>query len=261
MKNRIFLITVIYLCLSCSSNNASENKKGKDEEIPVLENLNVLVITHLENDLEEMISFPSFMPNFNIVIHNGVGTLTKSQLDSQNVVIYFTNGATNTKSIGDSLYNYVMDGGNLLIGSFLVFEDIDDNFGKLTDILPAKTTIPYSYEAHDTLYVENETTILKGIDTLRLFYAGGNFIVNDNATVLARWNNGDMLAAYNEPNGRVMLLSSFPTEPAYYTNLRYNIPMLHNFYRLWANAIRYTHSKTTVENDLIFYTTTTPHLK
>jgi hypothetical protein len=243
----IFLVT-LFLILSCNS-NTSENEKETPANV---DKLNVLVVTHLENDLEEMINFPSYMPNFNIIIHDGTGTLTKVQLDSQDVVLYFTNGAINTESIGNALYDYVLDGGNLLIGSFFGFEDIDDNFGKLTDIMPAKTTDPYSYEAHDTLYVKNQTTILKGVDTLRLFYAGGNFVLDSSATVLAKWNNGEMLAAYNEPNGRVMLLSSFPSEPAYFPSLKNNAKMLNNFYRLWANAIRFTHSKTTLDSDLNF---------
>ena len=192
------------------------------------------------------------MPNFNITIYDGGLLPNRAKLDSQDVVLYFTNNIQNTEALGDSLYNYVMNDGNLLLGTFFSYHNYTINFGKLAHVLPAKLVDRFSHEAYDTLAVKDEIEFLKNVDTLISFYGGGDFTLNEEAIELARWNNGDLLASYTEPKGRVLLMSSFPTEPSYMPFLANDSLLLKNFYRLWANAIRFTNSKTTLTSDLSF---------
>lgn len=240
-----YLLITLFL-LSCANKSTEDLSKSPAHKTK----LNVLIVTHLENDLNEVENFSSWMPNFNITVYDGGLGLSHAKLDSQDVVLYFTNNVLNTVALGDSLFEYVNKGGNLVLGTFFSYHSYTIDFGKLSTILPAEVADRYAYEGMDTLIVNSDNTFFNGIDTLISFYGGGDFVLNENAIEIGRWNNGDLLASYIEPKGRVMLLSSFPTEPHYSSFLSDDSLLLRNFYRLWANAIRFAHSKETLVSDL-----------
>lgn len=236
----LLIICAILLSISCSSSSSESKKKTRKQ------NLNVLIISFHDTDLNEVAKWSNHMPNYNIVTHHGATSVTSAQLDTQDVVILFSNHVSNTKAIGDSVYKYVMDGGHVILGTFYAQQAGSQTSGQDYGLLETITPTYHNKNAYrnDTLIVSGSHPILTGIDTLITYYGAGSDSIQNGGEELLTWNNGETLLAVNEPAGRLFNLSVFPSESRFNTVLKTasNSDNLENFFKLWASAIRFAHS-------------------
>jgi hypothetical protein len=244
---RIIIICILFLSTSCSS--SSENKKDNRKV-----NLDVLAISFNDLDLAAVSGWSAHMPNYTIqTLNASTNIVTMAQLDTQDVVILFTNHVKNTKVTGDTLYQHVMSGGNVILGTF--YSQQSGSIGNQQDFGALETISPSFHNKsayrNDTLIVRASHPILTGIDTLITYYGAGSDSLHNGGKELLAWNNGESLLSVNEPAGRIYNLSVFPTETRYTTVLKTasNNNNLENFYKLWASMIRFSHSLNFYEDD------------
>jgi hypothetical protein len=239
---KIILLSILFL-FSCEE-GTSENSAG------VFGKLKVLVVSFYESDLNAVVNpWSESMPNYTFTKHMGNVSLTNAQLDTFDVVLLFTNTISNQEALGDTLYNYVNNGGKLILATFFSQQTTSKNFGDLSSIVP----MYHNGDAYiqDTLINDTSHPLLAGIDTLITYYGAGSDSLENNAKGVGRWNNNDIYAAYNEHgNGRILEVTMFPSELDYRADLEiWTKNNLKKFYRAWANAIRYVHSKTSSSSD------------
>jgi hypothetical protein len=183
-------------------------------------------------------TFPAHLSGFTFstwYVPDSVPTL--AQLRDYDVVLAFENNIFNSDSTGDLLYDYVMQGGNLVLGAFYWQGRIDGGYntvgwGQLETIDPiiADSGNAYLYDSTGT-WVEHPLT--RGLDTIYCYYGGGYDSLRSNATAVAWWKNGDVLMAYNAPSGRIVGVTLYPCEP------RSRAGNYKGFYRAWENALLY----------------------
>jgi len=182
-------------------------------------------------------------------------TPTYSKLKAYDVVLLFEDGLFyNAPNVGSAVYDYVMSGGNLVIGTFYEQDRSDcstygpNGWGPLETIDPF-TSDGYGCEyTNDTLNVLSLIThpITSGVQSLwcdqNTGYHGGVHAKPD-TIVVANWTGPNYLgeacplAGYRilEDNQRVVQISICP-QYAYY-NTSDNVGG--DFYTLWANAIKW----------------------
>lgn len=246
MKTLTYVL--LFLLFACESTTQSEEStEGSKTQ------LKVAIISNSGADITHVVStWTSFMPNFELLPVNA-DTLKLKDLDSADVVLFFENGNfAKSTAVGDTLYEFVMDGGKLLLGTFYGqgrtnTKYTGTNYGALELIDPVLNhNNAYS---NDTLVVKSKHPLLEGITTLTTHYGAGDDSLKNNAKLIEKWKNGDVLAAYNEPAGRILYLSIWPAEDN--QTLTY-INDLKSFYRIWANAIRFAYNKTSSSADFSY---------
>jgi type 1 glutamine amidotransferase len=178
-------------------------------------------------------------------------TPTYSNLSAYDVVLLFEDGGfSNAPNVGSAVYDYVMAGGNLVIGTFYEQDrsEIGNGWGLLETIDPF-TSDGYGCEyTNDTLNVLSLIThpITSGVQSLWCDqYTGfhGGVHAKEDTVVVANWTGPNYLgeacplAGYRilEDNQRVVQISIYPNY-AYY-NTSDNVGG--DFYTLWANAIKW----------------------
>lgn len=230
----------IYVFTGCDP-KASDSDIGDQTMVLVMSN------DGTENDSIAAV-YPRYMSGITFTtwtIPDSVPTL--SQLKEYDVVLLYEDGTfgTYSDSIGGVLHDYVMDGGNLVIGTFYWQESSDGGYeevgwGKLETIDPiiANDGNAYYYDSTGT-WINHPLT--RGLDTIYCHYGGGydsvrhtaNDSAHTNATAVAWWKNGDVLMAYNKPNGRIVAVTLWPFEAIDRAG-KYD-----GFYRAWENALLY----------------------
>ncbi|MGA1795239.1 MAG: choice-of-anchor D domain-containing protein [bacterium] len=156
-------------------------------------------------------------------------------LKAFDVVLMFSNySPLNSSKVGDRLYEYVMSGGNLVMGNFYWIErDWGMGWGAL------ETIDPLYGGFCDGRYAELDTNsiiphpLTTGLTRLGCIGRGGPVTVRDDATAVAWWTDGDPLLVFNEPAGRITAVTTFPAAPLYE-------PVIGDFYLLWENALKWT---------------------
>ncbi|MGA1843787.1 MAG: choice-of-anchor D domain-containing protein, partial [bacterium] len=156
-------------------------------------------------------------------------------LQAFDVVLMFRNfPAENSPGVGDRLYEYVMSGGNLVMGNFYWMErDWGMGWGALETIDPVyEGACDGSYAKLDTKSIIPHP-LTTGLTELGCIGRGGPVTVRDGATAVAWWTDGDPLLVFNEPAGRITAVTVFPAAPFYE-------PVVGDFYLLWENALKWT---------------------
>jgi type 1 glutamine amidotransferase len=175
-------------------------------------------------------------------------TPTYSKLKTYDVVLLFEDGLFgNAPNVGSAVYDYVMSGGNLVIGTFYEQDrsEIGNGWGLLETIDPF-TSDGYGCEySADELNVSSIVAhpITSGVQSLWCDLYHGGVHAKADTVVVANWTGPNYLgedcplAGYRilEDNQRVVQISILPNY-AYY-NTSDNVGG--DFYTLWANAIRW----------------------
>jgi hypothetical protein len=181
-------------------------------------------------------------------------TSTYSKLKAYDVVLLFEGGLFgNAPNVGSAVYDYVMDGGNLVIGTFYEQDRSDCTvpgwtlygWGSL------ETIDPFTSDTNGCEYSADEINtssivvhpITSGVQSLWCDSYHGGVHAKPDTVVVANWTGpnylGDPcpLAGYRilEDNQRVVQISIYPNY-AYY-NTSDNVGG--DFYTLWANAIKW----------------------
>ncbi len=231
------------IILSCLIFSAVLFSCGTDENgnVVVIPDLtHILIISNDDGDNAWIqTNFPLHMDGLEFSTWKIVDSIpTLQKLKEFDVILLFENGNNYiADSIGDRIYEYVMEGGNLVEGTFIYQHNSDAIYG--TDALGLLETIDpiipdngnaYSYDSTGT-WIDHPLT--RGLDTIYSEYGGGYDSLRAGATAVAWWKNGEILMAYNKPNGRIVALTLWPAEPSDYNG------NFKGFYRAWENALLY----------------------
>jgi hypothetical protein len=202
----------------------------------------ILVISNTNDDNAWIQSnFPIHMNGFDFVTWNFRDSVPSvQQLNQFDAVLLFENGTEGPicDSVGDQLHDYVMSGGNLVIGTFYWQERSDGGYeevgwGDLESIDPLFANEGNAYNNDSTgTWINHPLT--RGLDTIYCHYGGGYDSLRSGTTAVAWWKNGEILMAYNAPNGRIVAVTLWPAEP---NNRAGNYK---GFYRAWENALLYS---------------------
>jgi type 1 glutamine amidotransferase len=179
-------------------------------------------------------------------------TPTYSKLKAYDVVLLFEDGNfANAPNVGSAVYDYVMAGGNLVIGTFYEQDRSD-----ITDWTPygwglLETIDPFTSDGYGCAYSPDELNvasivahpITSGVQSLWCDAYQGGVHAKADTVVVANWTGlnelGETcpLAGYRilEDNQRVVQISICP-QYAYY-NTSDNVGG--DFYTLWDNAIKW----------------------
>ncbi len=231
----VFVLAFIY---NCSKDSTSSN--GITE-------YDVLVLSNYPEAMAWIDSaYAANMTNIKITtldIDND--TASVSLMRDFHVVLLFEDGLVNNASmLGDSLYQYVMTGGNLLLSTFYWQDRSDGGYNsswgdlELIDPLYGGSC---RYEM-DTLGTTMTHALTSGIDSLQTYYRGGPNTLRVGATSLANWSDGDILIAYNKPAGTITAVTSYPAEPFLQLN-NSDLDVRGDYFKLWENAIKWTGSQ------------------
>ena len=162
-------------------------------------------------------------------------------------ILLQTNGVVegNACVVGNVLYDYVMAGGNLILSSFYWQDRSDGGWGSswcnLEEIDPIYGG-SCKYEL-DILGSTADHPITDGIDELNAYFRGGPTHIKSDATAIAWWSDGNILAAYNQPAGMIIAITIFPAHEIYNSNFGGDI------YELWANTINFVAACDDVDAD------------
>ncbi|MGF1740255.1 ThuA domain-containing protein [Vibrio profundum] len=207
----------------------------------------VLLLSNRDSDntytrnafLANMIGF-SFDTHSTLI--DGIPTLTL--LQQYDVVLLWENGLMGDprpQLTGDVLAQYVLGGGNLVIGTFY-WQDRSDNtiynrngWGNLEAIDPftvSTTTRPGSEYNNDTLDAGSIVThpLTDGLNSMTGLYHGG-VAAKVGTTVVASWSDGIPLIGFSAENC-IVGISHFPTHDRYIT-------VSGDFYKMWENALNF----------------------
>jgi hypothetical protein len=194
---------------------------------------------------------------------------TKSFMDSFDVVLLWEDGLTGySTALGNSVYDYVMGGGNLVLGTWYWQDRSDGGYaanssynggwGNLETIDPImfkKSSIGVlDAYGEDTVDVSSivDNPLTQGVDTLISWnYSGGPDSARANTTVVAEWKQRGIFLAYNKPNGRIVAVSITPADIYYYYYSRTErtgdfakpaaaAEYYEGFYKVWENALLYS---------------------
>lgn len=213
--------------------------------------LKVLIIGFSSTDVQNVLNWAEFMPNYEFNSILGQSIVSGDQLDTNDVVLVFSNSFSNGANVGEVLYNYVDNGGKLLMGTFVSYhEHYNTGFGNMSLLTPVDYSGSHSNQ--DTLIIKSNHPLYQGVDNLITYYGGGDDSLKNDGDEIGKFTHGNYFAARNKnTNGNVVYVALFPAEPHYRLN---NLNAsgennLRNFYRIWANAIRFTHSGTSSADD------------
>jgi hypothetical protein len=181
---------------------------------------------------------------------------TYSNLSSYDVVLLFEGAIfDNAPNVGSAVYDYVMSGGNLVIGTFYE-QDRSDINSTLTGWTPygwgsLETIDPFTSDGVGCAYSADELNvssivahpITSGVQSLWCDSYQGGVHAKADTVVVANWTGLNYLgepcplAGYRilEDDQRVVQLSIFPDYPAY--NASDDVEG--DFYTLWGNAIKW----------------------
>ncbi|MCF7805838.1 MAG: M6 family metalloprotease domain-containing protein [Candidatus Marinimicrobia bacterium] len=205
------------------------------------QNIQILVLSNDDVDNNWIKSnFPNYISGISIQTYNVSSNVPSlSYLHSFDAVLLFENVTfSNSTAVGDRIYDYVMAGGNVVLGTFYwqgrsdggyssdwgQLENIDPLFGGSADYI--------SGEMDTTNIVSHPLTT--GLTSLTASdFQGGPTQLRSNATAVAWWQDGDPLLAYNKPGGLITAVTIYPTHPA-------NGTVTGDFYLLWENALKFT---------------------
>jgi len=179
-------------------------------------------------------------------------TPTYSKLKAYDVVLLFEDGLFgNAPNVGSAVYDYVMGGGNLVIGTFYEQGRSDCPTYGPYGWGPLETIDPFTSDTHGCEYSADEINtssivvhpITSGVQSLWCDQYHGGVHAKPDTIVVANWTGPNYLgepcplAGYRilEDNQRVVQISIYPNY-AYY-NTSDNVGG--DFYTLWANAIRW----------------------
>ena len=254
MKSKLMFIITILLLIACENKTSSDSEKDNDSSDRLNARLKVLIASNSSNDNNHASSlWGSMMPNYDFKTMK-YDTIKSTDIDSFDVIVLFENGNNSwTTRAGDTIASYVLNGGNVILGTFYGqgrtnTKYTNTNYGAIEDFDPVSGHV--NAYTNDTFISTSNHPLLDGIDTLTSHYGGGDTLLNVNATLIANWENGDILAAYTEPAGRILYLSLWPGETSGWLNPGdKDINSLEQFVRLWANAIRYAYAKDTNPDD------------
>jgi hypothetical protein len=172
---------------------------------------------------------------------------TKAYMDSFNVVLLFEDGLfSNAPVVGDSVYKYVMGGGNLVIGTFYD-QDRTDNlhyspytWGTLETIDPLHHgSCLYVYDSLGTIF---NHPVTQQIAKLYTYYRGGLDSVKTGGVAVAFWADSTIFIGVNQPGpapgGRITQVTTFPAEPFLRGPA---IPGAYrDFYKIWEHALMWS---------------------
>ncbi|MEM2147908.1 MAG: hypothetical protein QXJ94_04820 [Candidatus Bathyarchaeia archaeon] len=182
------------------------------------------------------------------------GTLNISDLVAFDVVLLFEDGIfENAPKVGSTVYEYVMVGGNLVIGTFYEQDRSDNTLAGWTPYGwgPLETIDPFTSDGYGCEYT-NDTLdtssivahpITEGVESLWCDEYHGGAHAKPDTVVVANWTTPNYLgepcplAGYRilENNQRVVQISIYPNYAYYNTSERVN----GDFYKLWGNAIKW----------------------
>ncbi|MGD9900241.1 MAG: hypothetical protein AB7T22_14050 [Calditrichaceae bacterium] len=234
----ILPVLIIVFLTNCSKDSTSSN--GITE-------FDVLVLSNYPEAMAWIDSaYTANMTNINITtmdIDND--TASVAFMRDFHVVLLFEDGLVdNAPMVGDSLYQFVMSGGNLLLSTFYWQDRSDGGYGgswgdlEMIDPLYGGSC---RYEM-DTLGTTMTHTMTSDIDSLQTYYRGGPTTLRAGATSLATWSNGDILIAYNKPAGTITAVTTYPAEPFLQIS-QSNLDVRGDYFKLWENTIKWTGSQ------------------
>lgn len=212
---------------------------------PELEGIEILVISNNAETIAWIdTNFTNNMEKVRIsVIDVSLDTLRAEDLEGFDVILLYEDGTfSNSIPVGNRLYQYVMSGGDLVIGTFYwqdrSGEGWNGSWGDLEMIEPLYGgTCRYNL---DSLGSTVSHPLTEGVNSLKSFYRGGPNTLRSNATAVAWWTNQDILIAFNKPMGTITMVTTYPAED-YYWETRGNPEAVEgDFFRLWENALRWT---------------------
>ncbi|MCB0278688.1 MAG: hypothetical protein KDD94_04250 [Calditrichaeota bacterium] len=242
---KVFLMSSIFVFwVACDTVNSNEDGDNNMNDPDSLKTGTVRVLV-LSNYLHDTVAaqFPQFIANAEFTaVDIDSDTPTVAFLDSFDLVILFEDGLVNYPTIiGDSIYQYVMNGGNLILGTFY-WQDRSDGghttngWGMLETIDPIYSgSCAYSDDHMDSVIAHPMT---EGVDSLLAYYRGGVDSLRNGATALAWWSDGSILLAYNQPAGRITAVTVAPQHEFYVISQQRNLSG--DFRQLWYNVIRWT---------------------
>ena len=181
-------------------------------------------------------------------------TPSLSFLRGYDVVLLFEDGIfSNAPNVGNVVYNYVMGGGNLVIGTFYEQDRSDCTaqvwtpygWGNLETIDPFTSDTwgcKYAADSMDPTTIVPHP-IMNGVSSLWMTNYGGGNSPKPGTTVLAYWTNPNFLGQPDPLVGfkfvgssRLVHISIAPHYGAVWT---YGIHFGGDFYTLWENAIKW----------------------
>ena len=192
----------------------------------------VLIIGDSESNLTWIdTNFVQNISGLEITIWNGsLSVPTLEELQMYDVVLLYQNGRpSQSDTIGNVAYHYVMQGGNVVMATFIW--QSRTVWGDIFSIAPLDTG-SCAYVV-DSLGVMTDHPLTRGLKSLTAYYRGGVTGVQNGGQTVASWAGGDPLIVHNKPNGRIVAVTLFPAEPSY-ENHDYT-----SFYRLWENVFLY----------------------
>ncbi|KAB2877919.1 hypothetical protein F9K33_15110 [bacterium] len=218
---------------------------GTDENgnVVVIPDLtHILIISNTSSDNDWIINnFPEEMSGFEFESWSFVDSVpTVQQLNQFDAVLLFENGTEGAicDSVGDRMHDYVMSGGNVVLGTFYWQDRTDGDYGEVGwgDFESIDPIIADYGDAYfeDTIGTWIDHPLTRGLDSITCEYGGGYDSLRSGATAVAWWKNGEILMAYNKPSGRIVALTLWPAEPEQNPFYIYN-----GFYRAWENAMLY----------------------
>ena len=178
-----------------------------------------------------------------IVLDVEQDTVDTEDLQGINVVLLFEDGIFSQSTlVGNLLYQYVMSGGNLVIGTFYWQDHTGSGFGgswgDLEMIHPLfRGSCDYRTESLGTTLNHPLTA---GLTSLKTYYRGGPDSLRNNATAVAWWSDGDVLIAFNKPGGTITMVTTHPAENWWYEFRGSPDPVEGDFFKLWENALKWT---------------------
>jgi hypothetical protein len=244
----VSVCTVTILFSNCSKDKTPVGLGGR---IVIPDTTKVLIVSNDQNDnLWIVDTFPVHMTGFKFSswsIEDSLPALV--QLNQYDVVLFFENGTINplyyTDTVGKRIYDYVMQGGHIVLGTFY-WQDRSDGvdslqgwtttgWGPLETIDPIIANHGYAY-GYDSTGTWISHPLTRGLDTIYCRYGGGYDSLRSGASAVAWWKNGEILMSYCNPSGRIVGLTLWPAEPSQNTAARYKY---NGFYRAWENALLY----------------------
>lgn len=227
-KSVLKLVTVLSLAAACVFNGCSSSSENGIPDVT-----KVLVMSPGSN-LDRVVEvFPLNMQGLEFSGWNiADSTPTHEQLHDFDVVLLFANDNSNNDSnAANVLHEYVMDGGALVLATFYYYYRGNGYWGRLESIDPVEGTLSANSPFFDTTTFIGSHPLLNGVDTLINYYHPTGYSVSPGANLVASYDNGNWLAATNEPGGRIVAINGFPAE------FDYQFAPHIEFFRLWENAL------------------------
>ena len=202
---------------------------------PVSDGIRVLLLSggHTDNTQNTAADFAANMTGLTFeTFHATDGPPTLELLDTFDVVLLYEDGIYgNSNIVGDLVHEYVMGGGNVVIGTFYW----QDTWGQMHAIEPFTSVggSEYNSDQLDPVSLVPHP-LTEGIQTLTVnsYHGGAQEVAG--TTVVARWSDGVPLIGYRTLDGgqRLVAITTFPDYPSYggFTG---------DFFLMWENALKW----------------------